>query len=402
MPKEVQPSYVIVNMPKDTVSIDSASIVDNISIKRADTSERSRKGESDNEESSQKTKKKDISESIKEDVDSIKNSSNDEKNSKFNPIITVSSCDSNLSESSNTPTKPSLSKRDNSYSDLKSNIRSLKIIKEDNHPSTSNPDCHVDDIERITKSHMNNNGSFDNRYENESYMKKRLIDNIKYNNNFKSDRTLSRNDKHISSVADVKMANNSTLLSNMMTLDDPSMVSVNSMKNYKTMCNVNGIESTGGSMDVILKTGTLKHESQSYSSRIDVSDAEKMLDSDKFKNVGQERNLYDKKGANIKLHDYAQEIYDKYICPGSVYELNISSKTVKKLTEIMGNTRKDQLFSENIFNQAYIEVLRNIYLTSFQKFLKYGKEDEPPSLIKRESETPVADDDGYYKEFDFN
>ncbi|OUM67522.1 hypothetical protein PIROE2DRAFT_5053 [Piromyces sp. E2] len=418
MPKEVQPSYVAVNMPKEicTLSVDSSSAIDNASIRRVETGERSKKSESDNEESSQKGKKRDSIGQVKEDGENIIKNSPDDKITKFNPPVTLNSCDSNVSEAINSPTKPSIiNKRVNSFNDIKCTIRTLKVIEENkNKATTSNPDYHIEELEKLSKSHLNSvyNSSFDNRYDNDSPMKKRLLENIKYNNNNLSDRTLSRNEKHINSIIDGKttlnVGNSSVHASNSRVINDDSSVraSVNSMFNYKTMCNINQIDSVeipnNGSVDGILKTGTLKCESQSYSSRIEIPDTEKMLDSDKFKNVGHERNLYDKKEANIKLHNYAQEIYDKYICPGSVYELNISNKTVKKITEVMSNTRKDQLYSEDIFNQAYIEVLRNIYLTSFQKFLKYGKEDICSSSVKRESGSQIDEEDSNNKDFDFN
>ncbi|ORX49294.1 hypothetical protein BCR36DRAFT_412814, partial [Piromyces finnis] len=394
MPKEIQPcAYFSVNMPRDTyiMSIDNASVADNVSIKKNEinSNDNSRKGDFVDEEFSQKGRKKDVDYegSTKEDVESIKNLPN-EKNLKTNSVM--DSYDSNLSECSRTLPKLAI-KRENSSNDQKNVIRALRIIEEDNYATTSNPDYHIDDYDRYSKNHGNSicNGSFDNHYE-EFPMKRRLLENLNCNNiNSKSDRTLSKIDKHVYSNNDVKM------------------LSANSMAINRTMCNVNQVDCTENHTDGnIIKTSTLKRESQSYSSPMDFIETKIMLDSDRFKNIGYEKNIYDKKQANIKLHNYAQEIFDKYLCPGSAYELNISNKTVKKISDAMSNTKSDQLFSENIFNQAYIEVLRNLYLTSFQKFLNYDKRkinNNNSNSLKKDSQSQVySDDDDYnYKDFDF-
>jgi len=339
-----------------------------MSIKRLETSSSYQKRvdyESDDPSKKEKKKDMDINKDESDSINLNKNSSIDERSIKLNnPSIINNSCDSNLSEfSSCSHTKPTtnISKRDNSFGDMKNNIRALKRIEEDN-------------INQNIRSHVDSsyNSSFDNRAEAETSSRKKSGEYMK--SSFKSDLIyspqLSKNEKNATPVINNPIAINNSRVND-------TMSSVNSMTKYKTMINVNQIDSIDhSSNDGIVRSCVIRPETQNYLSSYELSSSKRMLDSDTFKKVTQERHLYDKKGANIKLHELALNIYDKYICPGSVYELNLKSKTMKEISEKINNSRKDQVFSEDIFNQAYLEVLQNLYLTSFQKFLNFDKNDE--------------------------
>lgn len=338
--------------------------------------------------------KHNISSDLKDEVDGIsihKNSIYENDKGNRSSLLKENSFDSNLSEYAvyNNIQNKLIYKNENKSMDLRSNARALNIIEEDNNACSSN---------KKIKSHVdvyNNLSSI----ENENLAKKILNEK----SNFKSDRALER---QIPIMNDGKLRNSSVLNSNLRYNETTSgMSSVNSMVNYKTMCNINQIDSmdnTHGSSDGIIKSSVISKSiyNQSYSSRMDLTETKKMLDGDIFKNVGQEMYLYDKKSANVKLHKYALQIYDKYICHGSIYELSIKNRTIKDISDKMSNTKDDQLFSEDIFNQAYIEVLQNLYLTSFQKYLKYGKKEiiYCKSFTREDSENLGEN----YKNFDFN
>eukprot|EP00833_Pecoramyces_ruminatium_P010750 jgi/Orpsp1_1/1184782/evm.model.c7180000090967.1 len=388
--KEIQPAYVAVNMEKNSTSEDDGSATNSESYKKEISPDR----QSVLKKTCEIDEKHNISSDLKDEVDGIsihKNSIYENDKGNRSSLLKENSFDSNLSEYAvyNNIQNKLIYKNENKSMDLRSNARALNIIEEDNNACSSN---------KKIKSHVdvyNNLSSI----ENENLAKKILNEK----SNFKSDRALER---QIPIMNDGKLRNSSVLNSNLRYNETTSgMSSVNSMVNYKTMCNINQIDSmdnTHGSSDGIIKSSVISKSiyNQSYSSRMDLTETKKMLDGDIFKNVGQEMYLYDKKSANVKLHKYALQIYDKYICHGSIYELSIKNRTIKDISDKMSNTKDDQLFSEDIFNQAYIEVLQNLYLTSFQKYLKYGKKEiiYCKSFTREDSENLGEN----YKNFDFN
>ncbi|KAG4104887.1 hypothetical protein H8356DRAFT_1638540 [Neocallimastix lanati (nom. inval.)] len=412
--KEVQPSYVVVNMTKEYSMDDDSSTTSELN-KKTDTLTADRQSISkktyDTDDYSMKKSRKSVDEHIinnndnnssnnnnnsnKDDVERSslhhKNSiSENDKNNKMN-MKDDASINSNISETmtQNNWLQTKINKNECNSMDLKTNNRLLNRIEEISH--TNSPNNKV-------RSHIDIHTNYNNM-ENENLAK--ILLNEK--SNFKSDRGLER---------PMPVRNNSNITSNLRYNNDSTsgFSSEFSMANHRTMCNVNqtdSMDNTRGSTTdgIMLKSSMLSKSvtTQTYCSHMDLEETRRMLDSDIFRNVGQERHLYDKKTANVKLHNFALQIYDKYICHGSIYELNIRDKTIKDISnQINNSTNEHQPFSEDIFNQAYIEVLQNIYMTSFQKFLKYGKEDILYcSSLKREEE----DDDNEgesNKIYDFN
>ena len=90
---------------------------------------------------------------------------------------------------------------------------------------------------------------------------------------------------------------------------------------------------------------------------------------------------------HILLLKKAQDIIDKFILPNSEYEINIDTKISKKIINTLNNYEKkgieNSLYIEdfensefvNIFDEAYEEVLINLYLNSYLKYIKRGLRD---------------------------
>lgn len=74
---------------------------------------------------------------------------------------------------------------------------------------------------------------------------------------------------------------------------------------------------------------------------------------------------------NKKLTKQALKIYNTFINPGAPFELYINSNTIQFITDEINLCKENHQISEDIFNQAYVEVLHNLFYSSYQKYILY-------------------------------